>query len=58
VGRGHREASSARRLAPAVAALRPKQRGEEPEDVLLTDGRLVGAVVCWAVVAATLIGLG
>jgi hypothetical protein len=46
------------RLARYVALVRRDGRGEEPEDVLLTDGRLVGAVVCWAVVAATFIGLG
>jgi 4-hydroxybenzoate polyprenyltransferase len=42
-------------LARYVALVRRDGRGEEPEDVLLTDVPLVVTVVCWAVAAAAVI---
>ncbi len=45
-------------LARYIALVRHQGRGEEPENVLLTDTRLLLTVACWAVVAGAVIGLG
>jgi 4-hydroxybenzoate polyprenyltransferase len=45
-------------LARYVALVRRHGRGEEPENILLTDGPLVATVVCWAVVAGAVVAFG
>jgi decaprenyl-phosphate phosphoribosyltransferase len=44
-------------LARYVYLVRRHGHGEEPENVLLTDVRLVATVVCWTLVAGAVIGL-